>query len=242
MSVQGPKRFYEKADAAPNEHSYGVLLDGRQARTMGRRPLACLSKALAEAVAGEWASQGDHIDRAAMPLTALLSAAIDGAEEKTGEWREEVLSYLGSDLVCYRAEKPDALVARQGEIWDPFLDWFEKEYGARLVIVTGLIAEPQPGDALEAVRRDLSAQGPETLLGLRTATAITGSAVLALALWKGAFALDAIFSASRVDEHFQEQRWGVDAEAKAREAQIEAEFASVADFIRLIDQTGRQEG
>lgn len=240
MSAENPKRFYEKADAASNEHGYGVLLDGRQARTMGRYPLACRSKALAEAVAGEWAAQGEHIDRTKMPLTALLSAAIDGAEEKTGEWRTEVLSYLGSDLVCYRASQPDALVKRQGEVWDPFLEWFEMEYGARLVIVTGLIAEPQPDDALEAVRRRLSAQPPEMLLGLRTATAITGSAVLALALWKGAFTLDAIFSASRLDERFQEERWGVDSEAKAREAQIEAEFASVADFIRLIDQTKRQ--
>lgn len=242
MSADKPRRFYEKAEAASNEHGYGLLLDGRQARTMGRRPLACRSKALAEAVAGEWTAQGEHIDRSAMPLTALLSVAIDGAEEKTGEWRDEVLGYLGSDLVCYRATQPDALVKRQSEIWDPFLDWFAMEYGARLVIVTGLIAEPQPGDALEAVRRRLSAQPPEMLLGLRTATAIAGSAVLALALWKGAFAPEAIFSASRVDERFQEERWGVDAQAKAREALIEAEFASVAGFIRLIDQTDPRTG
>lgn len=234
MTIEGPKRFYEKAEAAPGEGGWRVFLDGREARTMGRRSLACRSKALAEAVAGEWAAQGAHIDRNAMPLTALLSAALDGGPEKAGEWAEEVLNYLGSDLVCYRAGEPALLVARQAEVWDPYLDWFAAEYGTRLVAVTGLIAAPQPEAALNAARRDLSEKAPETLLGLKIATAITGSAVLALALWKGAFAPEAIFRASRLDERFQEERWGVDGEAKARERQMEAEFAGVAGFIRLI--------
>lgn len=235
MTNEAPKRFYEKAEAMLAESGgYGVFLDGRQARTMGRRPLACDSRALADAVAGEWAAQGEHIDRSAMPLTALLSASLDGADEAATGWMDEILSYLGSDLMCYRAELPEALVKLQSEVWDPYLDWFAKDYGAGLVTIAGLIAKPQPDEALEAVRRELAAQAPETLLGLKTATAITGSAVLALALWKGAFSPEEIFKASRLDERFQEERWGVDAEAKARERLIEGEFASVCEFIRLI--------
>ena len=234
MTEQAPKRFYEAAEAAPAENGgYGVFLDGRQARTMGRRPLAARARPLAAAVAAEWAAQGDHIDRNAMPLTALLSAAIDGDDEVVAGWAEEILNYLGSDLVCYRAAQPDALVARQREVWDPYLDWFEGAYGRRLAAVSGVIATAQPQDALDAVRRELAAQSPETLLGLKTATAISGSAVLALALWKGAFDEAAVFDASRLDERFQEARWGVDAEAKDREQKIEAEFSAVARFIRL---------
>ena len=236
MTEQGPKRFYEAAEAAPAESGgYGVFLDGRQARTMGRRPLAARARSLAEAVAAEWAAQGERIDRTAMPLTALLSAAIDGGGEAAAGWAEDVLSYLGSDLVCYRASQPEALVARQREIWDPYLDWFEGAYGRRLAAVAGVIATAQPPDAFDAVRRDLAAQAPEILLGLKTATTVAGSAVLALALWKGAFDEAAVFDASRLDERFQEARWGVDAEAKAREQKIEAEFSAVAAFIRLAE-------
>lgn len=233
MSEQAPKRFYEKAEVAPHENGYGVFLDGRLARTMGRQALAAASEALAQAVAEEWAKQGEHIDRNKMPLTAFLSAAIDSDETTMQQWMEETLNYLGSDLLCYRAEKPAALVSRQTEEWDPYLAWFSKEYGAQLNLVTGLIAEEQPQNAIEAVTRELSAQQRESLLGLKTATAITGSAVLALALWKNAFSDDMIFEASRLDERFQEERWGVDAEAKAREEQIKLEFKAVAEFLRL---------
>ncbi len=234
MSAREPKRFYEKAEAGPAENDgYGVFLDGRPARTARRRLLVARAQPLAAAVAAEWAAQSEHVDRASMPLTALLSAAIDGGEAAAPGWAEDVLDYLGSDLVCYRAAEPDALVLRQGEVWDPFLDWFKTAYGERLVTVTGVIAAPQPRGALDAVRRDLAATSPEALFALRTATAIAGSAVLALALSKEAFSADAVFAASRLDERFQAERWGEDAEAKDRERTIEAEFAAVARFIRL---------
>lgn len=234
MSEAAPKRFYKEVTAAPSENGFGVFLDGRQARTMGRSPLAHHAKELVEAVAEEWAAQGEHIDRKTMPLTALLSVAIDGDEAARKEWAEEILSYLNSDLVCYRASKPKALVNRQHEVWDPYLDWFADHYGAPLMTVEGLIAKSQSDHALNAVRQSLEGCAPEILLGLSTATAITGSAVLALALWQNAFPAEAVFEASRLDERFQEERWGVDGEAHEREQHIKSEFEAVVSFLRLL--------
>lgn len=234
MTEAAPKRFYKEAEATSCENGFGVFLDGRQARTMGRRPLADDNKALVQAVAAEWVAQGELIDRKMMPLTALLSVAIDGEEAGASEWTAEILNYLNSDLVCYRADMPEALVKRQTEGWDPYLKWFAEDYGTPLLAVEGLVAKPQPDEALNAVRQRLNGQAPAVLLGLSTATAIAGSAVLALALWKDAFPAEAIFEASRLDERFQEERWGADADAKARELHMKTEFEAVAKFLSLL--------
>jgi chaperone required for assembly of F1-ATPase len=228
------KRIYKDVAVKPQGAGYCVTLDGREARTLTRAALAAPSENLAAAIAAEWAAQGEFIDRQTMPLTALLSAAIDAGETGAAEWRAEILNYLGSDLVCYRAETPAALTARQSQVWDPYIGWLGEEFGARLAVTQGVTAIAQPGEAITQVARVLEAPAVFTLFGIYTATKISGSAVLALALWKDAWPADDIFAASRLDEHFQEQKWGADTEAKAREQQLQKDFAAVAEFMRLM--------
>lgn len=230
-----PKRFYKKVTVVDHEGRHGVALDGRKAKTQARNVLAASTPALAEAVAAEWEMQGEHIDRVTMPLTAMLSAALDGGEEDLESWREEIVKYIGSDLVCYRADAPASLAERQAEIWDPYIEFMRREFGAILVTTAGIMAVPQADASLSAVRGALSKETPETLFGLQIATAIAGSAVLALALWKGEEKAEAVFEASRVDERFQEEKWGVDEEAKAREERLRADFLKVAEFLALLD-------
>lgn len=230
------KRIYKDVAVKPLGEGYGVTLDGREARTLTRAALAAPSETLATAAAAEWAAQGELIDRQTMPLTALLSAAIDAGDAGAAEWRDEILTYLGSDLVCYRAETPAALTARQQQVWDPYIDWLGEEFGARLAVTQGVTAIAQPNEAITQVARALETPAAFMLFGVYTATKISGSAVLALALWKEAWPADDIFAASRLDEHFQEQRWGADTEAKAREQQLQKDFAAVAEFIRLMNE------
>jgi chaperone required for assembly of F1-ATPase len=228
------KRIYKDVAVKPLGEGYCVTLDGREARTLTRAVLAAPSETLATAVAAEWDAQGELIDRQTMPLTALLSAAIDAGAAGAAEWRAEILTYLGSDLVCYHAETPAALVARQSQVWGPYINWLGEEFGARLAVTQGVTAIAQPGEAITQVARVLEAPAAFMLFGVYTATKISGSAVLALALWKDAWPASDIFAASRLDEHFQEQRWGADTEAKAREQQLQKDFAAVAEFIRLM--------
>jgi len=227
------KRFYKAVSIDECDGGYGVYLDGRQARTMMRKPLAAPSKSLAEAVAGEWDAQAAFIDRHTMPLTRLLSASIDGGEAAAGEWRQEILKYLGSDLLCYRASEPQTLVERQRDCWDPYLDWLRGEFGAALAVTTGVMTISQPKAALAPLEKALAGVAPHTLFVLKTATAISGSAILALALWRNAFPSAAIFEASRLDERFQQERWGEDADAFTREQNLRREFDAVTRFFEL---------
>ena len=226
------KRFYKTASIESGDNGAEILLDGRAAKTPGRKPLLAPTDALGAAIADEWNAQGEFIEPQSMLLTALLSAAVDGVG--ADDPIDEIVGYLKTDLVCYRAEAPLALVERQCTAWDPMIEWLDEIFGARLIATKGVVAVEQPGAAIDAVRDQLTGQSPALFHGIRTATKITGSAVLGLALWRGEFDSQALFDASRVDEAFQEERWGVDAEAKARTQQLSVEFAAVARFISLL--------
>jgi len=232
------KRFYKDVTYAPAGDRFAVRLDGRTAKTQGGHPLSAPNEALAEAVADEWRAQGEHIERVTMPLTAILSAAIDGGDDLAAECREEVTAYLGSDLICYRADGPYELSKRQAAAWNPYVEFLRGDFGAPLVVTSGIMSVTQPAAALSAVRRSLDKQDVETMFALRLATAITGSAAMALALWRQVFPPEQIFDASLVDEYFQEARWGADDEALARRKLMRAEFLAIGDFLNLLSQDG----
>lgn len=229
-----PKRFYEAVSVEAMDDRFAISLDGRRAKTAGGNILSAPTKVLADEVAEEWNAQENHIDRKTMRLTGILSAAIDGGEDGRREWIDEIVSYLGSDLVCYRADVPEALKIAQSECWDPYIDFVRNEFGAMLVTTTGIVAIGQPDASFQSIRRALEAETSERLFALQIATAISGSAVLALALWKGFVEPTKIFDASRVDEHFQEARWGIDDEAKAREEHLKKDFLTTSKFLSLL--------
>ena len=228
------KRFYKATSVAAEGNRYAVLLDDRRASTALRNVLSAPNAALAQAVADEWAAQDEHIIRTSMPLTGMLSVVIDADDAAIEEWREEIVAYLKSDLVCYRAETPTALVSRQSEEWDPFLDWLRRECAVNLKVTAGIVSVEQPDEAAQAITEMLKYEMPETIFAVKLATTLAGSAVLALALWKKAFAPQHIFEASRLDERFQEERWGVDQDAKDREEHLLTEFLAIGQFLSLL--------
>ncbi len=226
------KRFYSKATLEPGARA--VVLDGRPAKTLAGAALAAPSIALAAAIAAEWEGAGETIDIDALPLTRLAMTAIDLGPRDRHQWAEEVIGYLKSDHLCYRAEEPAALVARQEETWSRYLDWAREALGAELRLATGIVAVVQEEAALAGARRRLSAMDDWSLIGVRTAAGVTGSAILGLALEARAFPPGDLFAASRIDERFQTERWGEDAEAKAREAALERDFMALARWFALL--------
>lgn len=228
------KRFYKDVSIDSTGGRFAIALDGRMAKTPARSALSAPTQRLAEAVAQEWRSQGEHIEQRTMPLTGMLTAAIDGKASDAQGWRDQVLQYLQSDLVCYRADGPVSLVARQAECWDPYLDFMRKAFKADLVTTSGIVAVGQPEKSVSSVCDALNAQSAETLFALQILTAISGSAVIALGVWKGVFPMEQAFEASRLDEQFQEEKWGVDEEAKGREAGLRRDFMTAAKFLTLL--------
>jgi chaperone required for assembly of F1-ATPase len=230
MRPQALRRFYKNADVEAAEGGlFALSLDGRRARTPARNPLAAVSGPLMLKVAEEWERQRETIDPADMPLTRLLNSAIDGVARTMSETRADLARYAGSDLLCYRAEEPDTLVARQAHAFDPVLRWAADALGARFVVTAGLVHVTQPPEALAAVRDALATiDDPIALAALSVMTTLTGSVVLALAVERGFLSADDAWAIAHVDEDFQAERWGVDSDAKRQREARRSDFEAAA--------------
>jgi chaperone required for assembly of F1-ATPase len=220
-----PKRFYETAAVLERDGLFHVALDGRTARTPARNPLAIGSRPVAEALAAEWQAQDETIDPSRMPLTRLVNSALDGVADQHEAVRAEIVRYAGSDALCYRAGEPEALVARQNEIWEPIRHHVEAMIGARFVLTEGVIFAEQPADTLAAVGRHVAAiAAPVALAGAHNVMTLTGSTILMLALLDGHLDADAAWNAAHLDEDYQIGIWGQDEEAAERRAIRRREF------------------
>jgi chaperone required for assembly of F1-ATPase len=230
MKPQLPKRFYKEAGFAEEGGAFVLTLDGRKAKTPGRRPVAMPTARLAEAVAAEWQAQGEFIDPATMPLTRIVNSIVEGVSDVPEAVADEIVKYAGSDLLCYRADKPQSLVARQAAAWDPVLAFLREEIGARFILSEGVMFVDQPETAVAAVRAALPAD-PWRLGALSVITTLTGSALLALAHHRGFLDAEAAFAAAHVDEDFQREAWGHDDEAAERRAARHAEMMAAAKVL-----------
>ncbi len=225
------KRFYRRAAAAAGEGGFALLLDGKPVKTPARRALTAPTAALGAALAAEWNAQEQVIDPARMPLTRLANAVIDSVAAAPEAVVAEVAKYLGSDLLYYRAETPAGLVERQALAWDPVLAWAKDALGARFMLAQGLVHVAQPPEALAAAGAAIP-RDPWRLGAVASIAGATGSALLALALAQAAVEPKAAWAAAHVDEDWQMQKWGADADALARRAFHEAEFQAAALVLR----------
>lgn len=224
------KRFYKQVATGP---SNTITLDGKPIKTPAQALLALPTAALADAVAHEWASQDKDIKTETMPLTRMANTAIDRTAILRDHVTDELLGYGKNDLVAYRAVEPELLIARQRSAWDPLLAWLEEEHGAKIATGQGITHVPQPDHAIGALKRALDGLDTWQLTGLQTAVGITGSLALGLALASGRIDAAEAFRLSRVDEDFQAEKWGIDAEAEKRARALAHELAEAGKFIAL---------
>lgn len=228
-----PKRFYERAKVGPVEGGHGVLLDGRPVRTPQKALLAVAHEALASELATEWEAQQSHIDNTTMPLTRIANTAIDGVARERQSVIDATAAYAASDLICYRAETPEGLARRQGEIWDPIVRWAETATGVRLILTAGIVAVEQSSELIPAVARQIADQDDLALAALAMTTTMTGSALIALALSRRAIDADTAWFAAHVDEDWQIAHWGEDDEAARRRAGLNRDFLAAARVLEL---------
>jgi chaperone required for assembly of F1-ATPase len=218
------QRFYKDVSTGPSVGGgFAVLLDQRPVRTPGKALMSVPTQELADALAAEWAAQGETINASTMPLTAMVTTAIDRAHQRA-EITDEALKYLNGDLLCYRVDAPEALAAEQDALWSPWLDWFETRYGARLATTTGLKGIDHDEAAHKAVREAVEAMNDWAFTAFHVAVPLTGSVVLALALLEGAIGPEEAWNAALCEELYFErvhdlERHGLDPiEGKRRES------------------------
>jgi len=227
-----PKRFYKTVSVAEENGSFAVLLDGKPMKTPAKRLFASPVRALAKSAAREWEQQENEIDPGTMPMTRLANLAIDCVAEKVAETADEVKRYAASDLVLYRADEPEGLVAQQAKHWDPVLRWARETLGANFVFAAGVSHVAQPDSALTAVGKEIDRFAPPfALAALASVTQLTGSALIALMLAHGKLTPVAAWNAAYVDEDWNARAWGEDEEAAARRAQRLAEFEAAAKML-----------
>lgn len=221
------KRFYKSAAIEEVEGGFAIVLDGKPVRTPTGEPLAAPTRAIAQAIVEEWNAQGEFIDPMTMPLTRLANSVIAGVVGRVDAVRDDVAKYFESDLLFYRAAHPEALVAREGEHWDPVLFWATDALGARFVLAEGIVHVRQPETAVAAATVALP-DDPWLIAALHIVTTITGSALLALALSRGACTADEVWAAAHVDEDWNIAQWGADAEVMARRNVRLRDFSAAA--------------
>ncbi len=237
------KRFWDNAEVATDGDNWRVLLDGRPLRLPAGGPLRISRHALAVAVAEEWqaagAAKGGEMSYADVPLTRLAGTAQERIAPDPEPVVLELARYAETDLLCYRAHHPEALVQRQSGQWQPWLDWASVTFGARLNVTVGVMPVPQEPRALAALAQAVAAHDAAALAALGIAVPALGSLVLGLALADGMIDAAMAHALATLDETFQEEQWGRIEEAAARRARIGHDLAVAGRFLELCRVNGR---
>ncbi|MBA4792411.1 ATP12 family chaperone protein [Phenylobacterium sp.] len=234
--VEKPRRFYKTVSVTEAESGFAVLLDQRQVRAPGGRQLVLPTRALADMVAQEWADQGETLEVAEMHATRLANTAIESVPKAREATARSVADYAGSDLLCYFAEEPQALVERQNAHWGPMIDRAEREIALVFARAAGIVHRSQPEETLEKIKALALELDDFRLTGLAYGSALFGSAILALALQRGWIDGRQALELSRLDEAYQEEKWGIDAEAAERTARLLVEAQMLERWFKALDR------
>ena len=228
------KRFYKTAAVEEFAGGFGISLDGRPVRTPARAALCVPSRALAEALCEEWNAQGETIDPRSMPLAQLANTAIDRMRDARRETVAELVRYGETDLLCYRADRPQSLVERQDALWQPLLDWLRRRHGIALRAFRGVVPRPQAPQAVARLAEVVGACDDFGLAALHTGATAAGSVAIGLAVLDGEIAAERAVEAAFLDDLYQIERWGADAEAEARLSQGRDDIALAYRFAALL--------
>lgn len=232
MSEWAMRRFWTEVSFEPEENGFAVKLDGRPVKTPAKAALLVPTEAMAERIAEEWDAQKEVVDPAGMPWTRSANAAIDKVSVQRSEVEEHLASYAGSDLLCYRAEGPDSLVARQQETWDPVLDWLSTRFDVRLAVAAGVMPVEQSADDIARLARAMTPMSDFQLTGFYDLVTLSGSFGLALATVHDVQPAADLWAASRLDEVWQIEQWGDDEEAAEVAALKEQAFLHATEVFR----------
>ncbi|MBY5931408.1 ATPase [Tateyamaria omphalii] len=237
MSEWKQKRFWTNATAEEVAGGWTVKLDGRPVKTPAKAALTLPTAAMAEAVAAEWDAQDEVVNPLSMPFTRSANAAIDKVAVQHAEVADMLAAYGDADLLCYRADGPQALIERQASVWDPYLDWADATWGVRLQPRTGLMHESQDAAALAILSKQVHALSNFELAAFHDLVSLSGSLILGFAAAQDLHPPLTIWAASRLDETWQEEQWGEDEEAQEVAKVKEGSFLHAKAFFDVAKVT-----
>ena len=232
------KRFWTSVEVVAEGDGFAVTLDGRKVKTPAKVDLVLPNRALAETVAEEWRAVEAEIDPSVMHFTRLCNAAIDKVGIQHIEIVEMLAAYGETDLLCHRADSPDALADRQAAAWDPVLQWARDVHGLKFEVVAGVLPGTQPAESITGLADWLSGKCRFSLMAIHDLTTISGSVLLAWAVDARQISARDAWVASRIDEVWQEEQWGIDSAASKVSATKQAEFLRAARLLEMVSGDG----
>lgn len=232
--VELPKRFYQETGVAPIEGGFAVTLDGRPTRTPGRVPVVVESEALARLMAVEWAAQGERIDAETMPIVRLVNSAIESGNGRVPFFRDEIVKYAANDLLLYRADTPQELIAAEEAAWDTALVRLARHFDVRFQPTIGILHQQQPAATLARLAEAVAGEALLPLTALVSITSLTGSGLLAIGLRHGLFTPEEVWTAAHVDEDHNTRLWGEMEEAAVRRQKRRKEFDAAVKVLEVV--------
>ncbi|MXP27591.1 molecular chaperone [Porphyrobacter algicida] len=226
------KRFYKDATVQPVEGEWQVHLDGRGVKTQGGKRQIVPNTALAELLRAEWAAQGEDLVPASFIYRDIADYALDVVEPDRDAAITTLLRYAETDTLCYRADPEDALWHRQCAVWDPLLEAIETREGVRFQRVSGVMHKPQGADVLDRLRARLEQLDAFTLAALNTLTSLAASLTIGLSALEPDADSQTLWDAANLEEDWQAEQWGSDAEAEDRCEFRRHSFAAALAFAR----------
>ncbi|KAL0580254.1 ATP synthase mitochondrial F1 complex assembly factor 2 [Marasmius crinis-equi] len=206
------KRFWKTVDIEKRNDGFVVTLDKRALKTpSGNTLLLPHNKHLVAAlVATEWENQETLIKPHALPMTSLVSRAIDNMTDKKS--REDVgaalVEYLDTDTICFYQDYPDHLVELQAQHWDPVRSWITKTYGVKVEKSNSILFAGQSPETRQKLLEALTSFNHWEMAAMERATYASKSFMIALALVKQRLNIEEASKAARVEVESQIQRWG----------------------------------
>lgn len=230
------KRFYKQATVFSDVSNINIHLDGKSIKTPGGEVLSLPNIHVGELVVDEWNQQEEKIDPQTMPVTRLINTSIDGVSKDMQPVKDDIIQFAGSDLLCYRADSPEGLVTNQRKYWEPLIEWAGSSLGATFSVQTGIMHVSQSNECIVAFGEHVNLiDEPAMLTALHSLTAISGSAIIALAIFKNEIDIVYGWNAAHVDEDWQISQWGDDSDAQAFRAARKVEFEASVRLMRALE-------
>lgn len=210
------KRFYKDVKIITNEsniqkiRTYSLAMDNRNLRSASGKIIEIPSYPLALAAASEWDQQHPNINKSCMPLFSILNLCHDYDESLKNKDGiiDEIVRYLQTDTLLYRAFDSQDLAEIEEEKWGPatkqLMDMLEIELGT-----TSTFSPPSvPQHSQDQVRLYLETFNMWELISLERIVMTLKSSILALLLSAREITSERAVDLSLVELDFQTNRWG----------------------------------
>lgn len=203
------KKFYKNATISTADGWYEINLDKRKLRTPHGNIFRVPSEPLALAVATEWNSQGEYVNRHAMHLTALANTALENPLHKTREQlTRTIIHFLETDTICYRVKEPADLEALEREKWDPIIQWAADRYGIEITPTCSIAPPTVTEESKEIITRHLLSYSDWALFGYHFAVDSIKSLMIVMGLVDKYITVETAVELARLEQNYQTAHWG----------------------------------